>query len=290
MGSALGAAAAIGVATALQHAEARQQTKRAAGDVRLVLSLVRRGRWLLAMVIEVLGLGLQALALRLAPVTLVQPFVVAALPVAVLASVPLGAAALTRRTLAGVALCTVALGALGTVLPSDVPSDHVSAAAAAWAGAVAAVAMLVLLALHRAGQTWALGFAAGIPLGAAAVLLALSARAVQHPLALLATWPPYALAVVGVIGLVLSQSALQAQALAAPLTALTVAEPVVGVALGVVLLHEKLPTTATARGVALAAAVVVVVAVAVLAGEREAGERPATARRGQRPAPADHTG
>jgi hypothetical protein len=266
---ALGAAAAIGVATALQHAEARQSATRTAGDVRLLLALVRRRRWLLAGAIEVLGLGLQALALRLGSVTLVQPLVVAALPVAVLASVPLGAAAVTRRVLSAVALCTVALAVLGAVLPSEVPSRDVAGRAAALAGIACLAGALGLLALHRSGRSWALGAAAGIPVGAGAVLLALIVRHLQHPLALLTSWPLYALLVVGAAGLALSQSALQADAIAAPLTALTVVEPVIAVVLGVTLLHEQLPTSALSRALALAAGAAVVAAVVVLASDRE---------------------
>lgn len=267
MGCALGAAVTIGLATALQHAEARRATPRGAGDVRLLLALVRRRRWLLAGVIEVLGLALQALALRWGSVTLVQPLVVAALPVAVLASVPLGAAAVTRRVLAAVALCTVALAVLGLVLPADVPAVDVSTRSAAYAGIACLAGALGLLALHRSGSNWALGAAAGIPVGAGAVLLALTVRNLQDPLTLLTTWPPYALVAVGGVGLALSQSSLQVEAIAAPFTALTVVEPVIAVALGVTLLHEQLPTSAVSRALALAAGAAVVVAVAVLAAD-----------------------
>jgi len=64
-------------------------------------------------------------------------------------------------------------------------------------------------------------------------------------------WEPYALAVSSITGLVLAQSAFQTGALAAAVSAEQVMQPIMGVALGVGLLDEKLGITGSVESAML---------------------------------------
>jgi hypothetical protein len=213
------------------------------------------------MAADIVGVGLQALALRLGSVVLVQPLLVLGLPVAVVIS---GRGALTRRTWVGLAACTAGLAAIALVSPAE-PSARPGGRAAAIAGVVLVLLVGLLLVPLRRELAWRRGVAAGVSLGATVGLLAVVAADADRPLHLLTSWPVYALAVVGIVSLLLTQSALQAQSLALPLAALTVTEPLVAVVLAATVLKQQLPATAGAATVALAGAACAVVGVALLA-------------------------
>jgi hypothetical protein len=87
----------------------------------------------------------------------------------------------------------------------------------------------------------------------AALLKACADRLAGDPLSLLGGWQVYAFVVVGAAGLVLNQSAFQGGPLAAPLTALTLADPAVGVLVGASAFHESI-AAAGPRAAALVAA------------------------------------
>ena len=78
----LGSALAYGAGTAGQHAVGLHRS--AARRRRLLRSWLRNPRWLLASAGDVVGVGLQVLALANGAVVLVQPLLVLSLPVAVL--------------------------------------------------------------------------------------------------------------------------------------------------------------------------------------------------------------
>src|SRR2546428_9787648 len=71
--AAFGAAGLYSAGIALQALEARQIAKEHALRIGLLWRLVRRPRWLLGITLDLGGWALQALALALAPLTLVQP-------------------------------------------------------------------------------------------------------------------------------------------------------------------------------------------------------------------------
>jgi hypothetical protein len=79
------------------------------------------------------------------------------------------------------------------------------------------------------------------------------------PATLLLTWTPYAVLVVAVVGLVLAQSAFEAAPLRLSLPVMTVAEPAVGIAYGVVVSGDQLRSDAlgsSRQAAGLAAAVI----------------------------------
>ncbi len=261
---ALGAAGLFGLASALQHQEAgKVQTSVRPG---LLVALVKRPLWVLGSLSDLGAVCLQAVALGLGSVALVQTLLVAGLPLAVVLSALLERRALHRHEVVGLGLCSLGLALLGPAL-SSTPSGHVpSRYAAAFAGSAVLTLVLPLLALRedpRFGGLYA-GVAAGAVIGAGSVLLAVAAGRFPDWSALLGSWAPYAAVLVGGLGLLLAQVAFQTGDLGAPLAALSVAEPVVAVFLAVTVLHESLPTSPGARTAALSGAALAVAGVLAL--------------------------
>ena len=122
-----------------------------------------------------------------------------------------------------------------------------------------ATTLAVTGALVVMGRRWlgparatALGTAAGTMLAVTAVVTKVAATRFSHGLGTgLASWEPYALAVVGLFGLLLMQSSFQAGDIEWSLPALTVVNPVVSVVLGTTAFHEGI-TAAGLLVVALA--------------------------------------
>ena len=266
-GLALAAAASFGLASALQHLEAGRVDKRGALDPGLLTALARRPIWLLGIVADVLAVVLQAVALHFGAVALVQPLLVAGLPVAVLLSARYAGRALLGKERLGLLLCTGGLLLLAPATATTSLGIAPSRATATIAGVLlgAAAGALLLLA-HRVPRLAppATGTAAGAVIGAGSVLLAVSAGRTGDIPALLGSVAPYAALVVGLLGLLLSQAAFQTGALGAPLAALSVVEPVVAVLLAVTVLHERLPSGAADRAAAIVGALLAVAGVVAL--------------------------
>ena len=260
----LGAAAAFGLASALQHGETGQVERRAALDPGLLTALARRPLWLLGTAADVAAVLLQAVALRFGPVSLVQGLLVAGLPLAVALSALLAHRRLSRDELRGIVLCSAGLALLLPVTTASglARSAHRGAALAA-TGLLAVVVLLLLAAAKAAGRARpaATGAAAGAVVGAGNVLLSV---AVGHLDRLLTTPATYAAVAVGLLGLLLSQAAFQTGALGAPLAALSIVEPLVAVLLAVTILHERLPTDPRTLVLGAAGALLAVAGILVL--------------------------
>jgi drug/metabolite transporter (DMT)-like permease len=262
--AALGAASLFGLASALQHQEARAVDS----SVRpgLLLTLARRPIWIAGMVADGGAVGLQALALGLGSVALVQTLLVAGLPLAALLSALLAHRRLRAVELAGLGLCSGGLALLGPALASTPVGEDPSRRGALLAGLVVTVLVLPLLAFRthpRFGGVLA-GAAAGVVIGAGSVLLAVAAGRFGDWSAFFGSWALYGAIAVGGVGLLLAQVAFQTGDLGAPLAALSVLEPLVAVVLAVMVLHESLPTGTAARVAALSGAVLALVGVLAL--------------------------
>ena len=104
-----------------------------------------------------------------------------------------------------------------------------------------------------------LGIATGVLYGLVAALLKVSTDRLEMGLrALLTGWYVYALAVVGLAGYLLNQNAFQSGPIAAPLTALTLADPVFSVVVAVTVFHEQLAVTGSRLVVEVVALLVMV--------------------------------
>lgn len=252
--AALGGAALFGLATALQHQEARAvETSASPG---LLVTLARRPIWMVGMAVDIAAVSLQGLALRLGSVALVQTLLVAGLPLATALSAGLARRRLRRHEVLGLVLCSVGLALLGPALATKPLGHAPDRSDALIACAVALIAVLPLLALRkvpRIGGACA-GAAAGIVIGAGAVLIAVTVSRIGDWSSLFGSWAVYGAALVGLLGLLLAQVAFQTGDLGAPLAALSLTEPVVAVVLAVTVIDEAAPSwSATAVIGALAA-------------------------------------
>ncbi|GAA0727089.1 DMT family transporter [Dactylosporangium roseum] len=245
--AALGSAAAFAVGAALEQSEARQEERAPPLDPRLLLRLIRRPRWLLAWVPEGIGTGLQALALSFGPLVLVEPLLITGLFLAI----PL-AAALNRRRVHARDYGVVALGGAGLAvfLLAAQPQPGIAEPSVAgwlgvalWAGPLLAVCLAAAWFAGNAVRAVLLGVASGVLYGVAASLLkALTATLSTEPLAIFTRGQTYALVVVGLAAVTLNQNAFQTSRIAVPLTAITILDPAVSVAIGVTAFHETIST------------------------------------------------
>jgi drug/metabolite transporter (DMT)-like permease len=243
-------AVAFGTATAVQHSAAYRQSGRA--DRRAALRLVRDPRWLAAVGGDAVGLVLQVTALATGPVLLVQPLLVLALPVALPVGRLLGGPAPSWRDYAA---CLGIVGSLTVffVLVGDPGrASSLPAADAAWTSAAAAVAgAALLLGVRTVSSTVraaVYGAVAGAWFGLVGVLLDAVTTTWQRtgPAGLTHAngWVLLAcLLLLGAGTVVLTQVSFQVGTLAASFPANEATAPVVAVALGAALLHERLPLT-----------------------------------------------
>jgi drug/metabolite transporter (DMT)-like permease len=241
-------------------------------DALLVFRLARRPVWLLGFASMIAGFGFQVSALRYGPLALVQPILTAEL-LFVFGYL----AVLTRfrgvRLREWAAAAAMSAG-LAVFLRAASPSGGRPAAPGAlwWlAGLATAGAVLAAVAAAGAGghvsvtrRAACLGIATGISWGfVAAVIKELSSRISGGPAAVFTNWAVYVLIVAGAASMLLASHAMTAGPLAASQPGFTLLDPVVAIALGVLLFGEHLGTAAAdlageAAGVAVLAAGVAV--------------------------------
>jgi drug/metabolite transporter (DMT)-like permease len=261
---AVGAAGAFAAANVVQMRAARRAD---AAEVApgLLLRLVRDPLWLAGFASSVAGYGLQAVALFLAPVLLVQPLIVAELLFALPAAAHLAGVRLGRREWTGAGL--VAAGMAAFVVVGHPAGERTRLSPAGWVTMTvavgAAIALLVLLAethLERPMlRASAFALAAGSCFGMLSVLTKVVGHEFAHDrLATLGRGQPWLLTVVAITGLWLAQTAFRIAPLSVSLPLIDVGEPVVASLLAVVAFGETIGSgTAVAAGVAVAVAAVV---------------------------------
>jgi hypothetical protein len=280
--AALGSAVAYAVSSVSQHRAASRSSTGAKVEVSGLLRLATQPLWLAGIGADLIGLAAHVTALRLGPVTLVQPLQVTGL----LFAIPIGAVMAGRRVqaddLASAALVVAGLG-LFLTLGHLGPATQVLPAATSTVLTVAALILVMALCAagrHRAASTHAvmLAGAAGVAFAVTAVLLEAlgQVQAARSWSALLTAEQIPAVAgllLLGTAGFVVSQAAFQVGALELALPTLTVVDPVVSVALAAVLLHESLRVNIiTVPGFALAVALVLVGVVRLGRGQAAADQ------------------
>ncbi len=240
----------------------------------MVLTLLRRPLWWAGTAAAIAGFAFQALALAYGSLLLVQPILVSAL----LFALPLSARLANRRVTRGewlwAILLTAAL-AVFVLLAKAQPGDYeasVKPTAIVSLLCTAVVLVCVFVAIRAAGWRKAvlLAIAVGVLFGVVAMLTKLMMHLLTHNGAVdvLMTPLPYLLAVLGVVAVVLQQSAFHAGALQTSVPTMLVLEPVVAVALGAVVLGEHL-TVNGIKAVAITIAVVAMAAATVALGREE---------------------
>ncbi|MFI8949470.1 DMT family transporter [Streptomyces sp. NPDC053750] len=245
---ALFAALSNAAASVLQRRAAAQDADRAGAAhtvVRSLLRLVRDRYWLGGAALLALTTVLQAAALAVGSLAVVQPLMASEL----LFTLMVGSVVFHRRPDRRTWLAFVALaGGLALFLVAASPSaghDTATPGRWGWAGLSLFVVMTSLAcagSLARGAPRAALfGSASAVGFGGTAALLKeVTGRFPQGAGAVLTQWPLYATAVVGVISFLLLQSALRAGTLAASQPALTLGDALTSVALGAGLFGEEI--------------------------------------------------
>jgi len=242
-------------------------------DLRGMLHLVRRPRWLAGAALIALGAGLHVIALVLAPVSVVQPIGVLGVPLAVVVAARRGNEHATPGVVAGIAISVVGTAAFVWLTAGKATSTPLTGETLFLAAILVGVLVAAAIVVAKLNSGWvrALGCAFG---GAAAFgLVAAGMRAlaqlVEGDLSRI-TRPvvigtAIGIAVAAAIGGALVQQAYTVGSPEVVLACVTVTDPFVAVLIGLILLGEgRHMDPATGAGMA-AAAVIATVGVFVLA-------------------------
>ena len=297
--AALLAACSFAGAAVLQQEAAQTISSNDSLRLRLLLALLRRPRWLAGVGLLLAGYGLQAVALALGPVAVVQPVVATELALAI----PLAMVRRRRRPTwrDGAAIVAVLAGVAGFLLVASPAKGTADPGMRTWIAVLvpigAADAVLVALAAGARGPRKAmlLGSAAGIAFGLLAVLTKATAYGIgRHGAAAFASWQPYLLVATGIAALVVSQSAYQAGPLAFSMPFVAVLEPILAVLVGDTAFDEQVRLAGGYLAAEVVAAAVAVTGLVALArsptvhsiyedGDGAAGEAGATREGGTGP-------
>jgi drug/metabolite transporter (DMT)-like permease len=277
---ALVAAFLFALAAALQQKGALNLPTISLASPSSLLRLAGQTMWLVGTLALLTGYVFQAAALDRGRLAIIQPLLV----ITVVFALPLGylltQQRVGRREIVGAAVIVVGLGLFAYF--GDPAGGNENAPGREWAIAIVAIAVVsgALLAFGRRGG---LSMKAGVYGAAAGILFGLSAALTKPTLeylhdsidTMLSHWEAYALAVAGVLGFVLQQVSLGTGRLAPSVATVSVANPLVGILLGVLLLDERfsrpgwhIALAVVGLGLALVGAVVISVA-------REGDEEPA---------------
>jgi drug/metabolite transporter (DMT)-like permease len=271
----LGAVCFAGAAV-LQHRAVSAHSDRDTGDalsLRSLRAVTRRPGWLAGLALAVGGTTLHAIAIVLAPLSVVQPMGVLAVPIAVVLSMLRTGNRPAPGVVAGVALSIAGVAtfvgtAAGTAVSSPAPDSATLVVALIVAGVVVGLAML---GLARSGwvRCVALATAGAVSFGLVSALMRAVAQSVTTGVSDLLA-PSVLVALLGIVVALLVGAWLVQQAFAsgAPevvVACLTVVDPIVAVLLGVVLLGEGAATPLGSWVVLFGAAAVATAGVVSLA-------------------------
>src|SRR3954447_26972100 len=245
---AFAASAFFAVAYVLQYHEAHEAPRGLFLSPRLLVELAHHRLWLGGIAAMMVGNGLQAWALGIGSLAVVEPVLTCRL----LFALPLSAAwrreRLRRREWIGALMVSAGLGLLlGVGSPtagrSDMPwLQWVLVALASWGLAL----LMVSIALRSpwpSTRAALIGAAAGTLFGLQDALTRYCLHWFGKDFGHLAlSWQPYVLLITAVYGLTLMQSAYEAGSLTASLPPMTIGEPVIGMLIGMLALNEQLNT------------------------------------------------
>jgi drug/metabolite transporter (DMT)-like permease len=244
LAGAFAAALAYGAATVLQATGAREGGSPDDLDANLVRRLLRSAKYLVGLLLDAVGFGLSFAALHSLPLFTVQAIVASSLAVtAVLAVVLLGMRPLVREWLALVVV-TTGLTLLGLSARAHASTQFDALDRSFLLIAVGVVGFFAYGAARRRGSVastadaWALGVLAGLMYGAAGI----GARMLRTPTSfwqILVDPSFYAMALAGLLGLLLYAMALQRGGVTVVTSAVVVAETLVPAAVGITLLGDR---------------------------------------------------
>ena len=244
--AAVSGAFVFGVTGVLQQRAARRVEGETTDQAGLIQGLVAQRMWVVSTLGSVVGFGLQALALGTGPIVLVQPLLVTGVLFAA------GAAFLMDRRppdwpFLGSLVLTAAGLAVFLIIARPTPGgDTFTFGAVLPLGIGLAVLVLAAVSLalrvHGLARSLAFALATGIVYGGTAAVAKVTVGVFSGGVAAgLTSWSLWALVVLGPFGFLLNQNAFREGELVSPaLAVITVTDPLVGIGIGVLWLHESI--------------------------------------------------
>ena len=284
--AALGAAGLFALASAVQTRTLRDTERRITSDDggsdqtttppwwRVLTHAVSSPWWLAGSALAVVAFGLHALALHEGNLTLVQPLLIITVLCALPASRVVGGTPVTIAQLEWAAALILGLAAFfiaGDPAPQSQNGVDLWPAVIASIMAVSVIGICVTLARHRTGSTAAilLGASAGIAFAGVAALIKTATNLLANGVvAMVTSWPLYALIAVGAIGILLSQLAYRAGPVSASLPAMNSVNPLASVLIGAAVFDEHFRTGAVPSTIEAFALVAMTVATVQLSRGR----------------------
>lgn len=268
---ALVAACSNAASNILQRLANREEQGVRTLSFRLVRDLLHQPLWFAGIGAVAFSFVLQASALRYGPLAMVEPLIVAELPLTFVGAAVVLHAPLGRREWTAAVVMAGGLGALVWFLDPH-GGQHGSIPALTWvvglglcAGAV--VALVVAGVRTRGDRRAALyGVATGIEFGVTAALMKGAVGSVsQGATAVLTSWETYAMVAAGIGGMFLLQNALQAGKIVAAQPGITLLDPFVAIMWGFLAFGEQPAPGALHLGLAVGGGVVMVAGALLLA-------------------------
>lgn len=221
------------------------------------LGLLVQPMWMLGILVDFLGFGLQVTALHLGPLTLVQPLLVTTL----LFGLAFNRSRLRRQDWLGVAALAVGVtGFLAAAAPGG--GGHVNTRSLAVAS-LATAALICAALIRNRPRTLASVAAVAFGMTAALVKVAGDQLTAHGPRYVLVHWELYALGGVSFAGLVLQQRSYEHGRLVVLLVILTLGDPLASLVLGLAVDGEHIQGGVMAGAAVLSGAVVVAGVVAL---------------------------
>jgi drug/metabolite transporter (DMT)-like permease len=242
---ALVAAVLLGTGFVLQQRAAHQAPRAHFLQLRLLADLLRKPSWLAGVVTMVAGQLLSAWVIGHLELSLAEPLLASNLIFALLLASPLSGERICRAEMAGAVILSAGVAALSVTRSADASAmsfgsfSHWPAAAAI--GAIAYGLIHAGRRLSDERRATLTGIGAGLVFG---ISDALTRRTMQivgthSVMALLTSWAPYCLIATGFVGLWVMESAFNAGPLHTSLPAITAAEPVAGILLGILVFGDS---------------------------------------------------
>ncbi len=238
------AACCNAAASVLQRKADRDEPHSAQMSLTMFADLLRRPAWLLGVLSMIVGFVLHGIAIAVSRIALVQPLLIAELPLTLLLAAWVFGLRMGVREVTAIAFASVGLAALEYCL-APTGGDPGRVAGTAWmigsAATVAGVGVLVLAGYRGRDERRAalLGIATGAAFGFNSSLIAGVGAEVARTGNLFTAWQTYAVAVVGPAGFFLLQNALAAGNLVASQPGLTLTNPLVAAVWGMVVFGES---------------------------------------------------
>jgi drug/metabolite transporter (DMT)-like permease len=253
------------------------------GDTKAMVGLLTSGVWLLGLAAQTLGVALQAAALDRGRVAIIQPLLVTSIVWALPLGYFLTNQTVTRLHVAGAALIVVGLATFASV--GDPAAGVDNAPTSDWIAAllvIGAICLGLMLFAGRGGpgvRAAVLGATAGILYGVSATLMKPVVED-WHANGLgevLEGWQLWVMAIGGIVGFYFQQLSLATGRLVTSVATVSVANPVVSVMLGALVLQERLDKTPPWHAVVAVGALAVALLGAIViasASEKDSQSKP----------------